>query len=721
MPIPSPILDDRSYQQLRDELIDRIPVYAPEWTDHNPSDPGITLIELFAFLGENLLFRFNQIPDATKLAFLRMLQAPLRPAEPARALVRFRTDLPEGELVSRGAVLKAGAVPFEVSTETHAWPVSGIGAGRLATEVEVDSDHVENVIQARGGLEDEEEPVFYETALVPADPTAPDARAIDFRRTVDGVVWVAVLYEGDGDVDAVKAELAGGILNVGFELDPDVGSWEDILPCPGEGAEPTRRSMRWEISGPARADGAPTYRALKLEGDTTAGLENSGVVRLRLPEAPHELTTPEVDDLDLLGVGDRPPFLEDTELGDKVLFWIRGFRSDGTRPGSVIWIDVNAAHARQARGTPSRVFVGTGDGDADQTLQVPSQYRPVLPDSMRLEVERADGSYEAWTEVRGFEASAEDAQHFALDSESGTVRFGNGVRGAAPQIGRRVRARWRYGGGRAGNVAARAINKLESGLAKVENPLPARGGLDTESMEAALDRIPGELRRRDRAVTSGDFRELAMLCAPDAVARAECLPRFDPHHTDVEAAGVVSVMIWPKEDAEHPDAPMPDRRLIERVCRCLDAKRLVTTELYVVGPRYRRVAVSLGVRTKAGYGTQEVHQWVELVVRQYLAPVPPYGPDGSGWPLGRPVRAAELEAAALQVEGVEYVTRVYVVDADDPPAAPTDELEACRYGQLVELAPWEVVEVVGEVAVVDGDEPPLPLADAPVPGPPGAH
>ena len=48
------------------ELVRRIPVYTPEWTDHNASDPGITLIELFAFLGENLLFRFNQIPEATQ-------------------------------------------------------------------------------------------------------------------------------------------------------------------------------------------------------------------------------------------------------------------------------------------------------------------------------------------------------------------------------------------------------------------------------------------------------------------------------------------------------------------------------------------------------------------------------------------------------------------------------------------------------------------------------
>src|SRR5215831_12898810 len=97
MPLPNPILDDRSYQQLRDELVRRIPVYASDWTDHNASDPGITLIELFAFLGENILFRFNQIPDATKLAFLKLLQISLRPPMPARAMVTLANTNPTGE------------------------------------------------------------------------------------------------------------------------------------------------------------------------------------------------------------------------------------------------------------------------------------------------------------------------------------------------------------------------------------------------------------------------------------------------------------------------------------------------------------------------------------------------------------------------------------------------------------------------------------------------
>ena len=59
MALISPILDNRTFEQLRDELVNRIPVYTPEWTDFNESEPGIALLELFAYLGEALLFRFN--------------------------------------------------------------------------------------------------------------------------------------------------------------------------------------------------------------------------------------------------------------------------------------------------------------------------------------------------------------------------------------------------------------------------------------------------------------------------------------------------------------------------------------------------------------------------------------------------------------------------------------------------------------------------------------
>src|SRR5207244_3949928 len=86
-----------------------------------------------------------------------------------------------------------------------------------------------------------------------------------------------------------------------------------------------------------------------------------------------------------------------------------------------------------------------------------------------------------------------------------------------------------------------------------------------------------------------------------------------------------------------------------------DALERVPAELYVIPPTYRKVSVAVGVAVKPGFGVEAVRRWVELAIRQYLAPLPPFGPDGGGWPLGRRVHGPELEAAALQVEGVEFL------------------------------------------------------------------
>lgn len=76
MPIQLPNLDDRTYSDLVEEARRLIPTYAPEWTNHNPSDPGITLIELFASITEMLLYRLNRVTDANRLAFLKLLNGP---------------------------------------------------------------------------------------------------------------------------------------------------------------------------------------------------------------------------------------------------------------------------------------------------------------------------------------------------------------------------------------------------------------------------------------------------------------------------------------------------------------------------------------------------------------------------------------------------------------------------------------------------------------------
>lgn len=74
--IPLPNLDDRSFADLVEEGKRLIPGFAPSWTDHNPSDPGITFIELFAFIAEMLMYRVNRVTEANKHAFVRLLRGP---------------------------------------------------------------------------------------------------------------------------------------------------------------------------------------------------------------------------------------------------------------------------------------------------------------------------------------------------------------------------------------------------------------------------------------------------------------------------------------------------------------------------------------------------------------------------------------------------------------------------------------------------------------------
>ena len=80
MPIRPPVLDDRSYDDLVEELLARIPAHTPDWTHPRPGDPGRTVVELFAWLADTLLYRVNLIPERQRLAFLRLLGLEPRPA-----------------------------------------------------------------------------------------------------------------------------------------------------------------------------------------------------------------------------------------------------------------------------------------------------------------------------------------------------------------------------------------------------------------------------------------------------------------------------------------------------------------------------------------------------------------------------------------------------------------------------------------------------------------
>lgn len=122
--IPPPKLDDRTFHDIVEEAISMIPRYAPEWTNHNPSDPGITLIELAAWMTDLLIYRLNQVPDKNYVAFLNLLGIKLRAPRAAKALLRFslvesaqKQRVPRGTQVSTPQATEEHTVTFETARD----------------------------------------------------------------------------------------------------------------------------------------------------------------------------------------------------------------------------------------------------------------------------------------------------------------------------------------------------------------------------------------------------------------------------------------------------------------------------------------------------------------------------------------------------------------------------------------------------------------------------
>src|SRR5581483_8182727 len=100
-------------------------VHNPEWTNFNKSDPGVTLIEIFAFLTENLLYRSNQIPERNRRKFLSLLGVPLQPATSARGLVTLSNERGALETVTLNSdvEVRAGQVPFRTERGLDILPI----------------------------------------------------------------------------------------------------------------------------------------------------------------------------------------------------------------------------------------------------------------------------------------------------------------------------------------------------------------------------------------------------------------------------------------------------------------------------------------------------------------------------------------------------------------------------------------------------------------------
>ncbi|MFG2062682.1 putative baseplate assembly protein [Micromonospora sp. NPDC048871] len=616
MALPAPNLDDRRFQHLVDDAKRFIQQRCPEWTDHNVSDPGVTLIEAFAQMTDELLYRLNRVPEKNYLAFLDLIGVRLFPPTAARADLTFWLAAPQAEAV----LLRAGTEASTVRTETEEAIVFTTAADLAIVPCEL--------VHLR---------------VHPADGPAAD-------RTDQ--VWDGRDVSCFADPPAVGDALLLG-------LDSAVPSCAVVLRLEsrvqGIGVDPRQPPLRWEAW-----DGAGWVEC-EVDSDSTGGLNRPGDVVLHVP-AGHTTST----------------------VGGQRAGWLR-CRLVAAEPGQPFYSaspTIRAASAFTVGGTVAGVHAETVVGESlGESEGVPGQrFRvlrpPVIPDDEPFVVEVSDGTgWQEWVEVDAFGGTGPDERCVTVDRTTGEVAFGPAVRepdgtlrryGAVPRNGARLRVRrYRTGGGRRGNVARGAISMLRSSVpyvSRVENREAAAGGVDGESVQSARQRGPVQLRAQDRAVTARDYELIAGQAMP-AAARIRCLAAGD----GAEAGGV-RVLVVPEAVADAGDRLrfeqlIPPDDMLATVAEHLDARRPIGVRLAVEPPFYQGVTVAARLTARPGTAVERLRTAALDALYGYLNPLRG-GPDGSGWPFGRPVQSGELFGVLQHLPGVALVEEVLLFTAD---------------------------------------------------------
>lgn len=633
-PAAEPILVEEDAGSIRAAIAERIPTWTAEWTNLGVDDAGVALVRLFGTMAAPVRSRVNRLPERATVVHLDLAGVKRLPARPATVelLVEVTPGAPGSVLVPAGYQVAADSaddsgdrVTFETERELYAAPAA------------IDVAYREQ--QGR-------------------------AAAIDLTRR-----WQPFGAEATQGT-ALWLGLAGdaapnGALSIGFRAGGDDGQ-----PAPAlrgglsTGAVPPPPLLAWDL-----LDGGSLVR-LEVRRDGTRSLQQDGIVEVRLPRRwqpgrPSNLPTLPVRrwlKVSLLhGRYPDPPSIEQARLNI-----------------------VPAVAARTIRDEPLTPLDGVATGG--RTRMQLSQ-RPVVPWSVEIEVDpvatdvfgtgAVDGEPTRWLEVDDLSQAGPGDQVFTLDPHRGIVEFGDGVQGrAVPDGFRNVRAnRYQAGGGRSGNLGAEGgptpLRSLPF-VAGVDNPDPARGGVDAEDQLAAIARGPAEIRARGRAVAPADYGLLARRTAGAEVARAYAVRGLHPDYAGTSVPGLVCVFVVPPNRGDGP--PIADGATLGAVAEHLGAESApVGVQVVAAAPRFHDVRVEARVQFDHGVDQGTAIDAILGAVDAYLDPLRG-GERGTGWEPGGPLQVvATIRHLLATVPGLRAVPQLNFV-VDGIRSAPCDDV-----------------------------------------------
>jgi hypothetical protein len=611
-PPPEPALSylAKDYASFRRLMLDRLSVIAPQWTERNPADLQVTLVEMLAYVGDHLSYFQDAVATEAYLGtarrrisvrrHARLLNYPVNDGRNARAWVQF--EVKPGSAAD-GQTLRAGATLLTRGS-SEATTVAPADLGRALAEQPVVFESLHDVALFSAN----NEVSFYTWSdtqcCLPAGATRATLRPA-------GANPLPVLAPGDL---LLLEEVLGPTTGLAADADPShrhvvrlssvaVGNdpldgkpvvaveWfdEDALPFP--------LCLTARVSGP---DGAPEV----VETGVARGndvLADHGRTVLAEPLDPP--TAPEV--------GSYRPFLQQGDVT---------FRAP--------YVHDTAKQAAAATAlTPD-----------------PAGVLPAVT---------LDDGHQTWDVRRDLLASGRFAADFVVETErdgSAQLRFGDGILGARPAGGTAFTATYRVGNGTEGNVGAGALRRVvwdKDGVTKVRNPLPATGGTDPESLDQVRQFAPQAFRTQRRAVTAADYAAVAQLHpgVRKAAARFRWTGSWYTVFVTVERNGGL--------DVDHDEAFKQSLR------DWVDRFRMAGYDVEINGPVYVPLDIVLHVCVKPDYFQADVEARLFAAFgtgRDATGALGFFAPDN--FTFGQPVFLSQVYERAMAVEGVASVDAV---------------------------------------------------------------
>lgn len=688
MSLPSPNLDDRSFQDIVDDVKRQIGRRCPEWTDHNVSDPGVTLVELFAYMTEMTLYRLNRVPEKNYIKFLEMIGVTLESATPAQTDLWF--------LLSRAIEDIEGEEAFERTLRARETVASTV---RTEHEESVDFTTDIDLTLVRPRL----------THILSAIMESNSDEVTSIRdlphNSEPFAIFSPVPREGDGLYLGFEGAVSQNII----ELDVDA------LQSAATGLNEDYPSQRWEFWNGAEG----VWDGLEVISDTSYGFNRghngmkdglpTGLIRLAMPA---NLVSRQID-------GRRAYWIRcrySTNLPPKGKDQLRP--PEYQKPPEILSL-VARTVGGIAPGSNCVVIafkdLGQSDGGPGQVFSIGTA--PILPRAAGEVVLVGEqgvpqSEWKAWTEVSDFAESSHEDRHYVCDSLTGEVFFGPSIRqpdgsakqhGAVPPKGHTVAfSGFRYGGGVRGNVAPGQISVLKSSIpyiTSVTNTRRAEGGREAENLERAKLRGRMLLRQRDRAVTVEDYERLASE-ASSGVGRSHCIQPRARHAQSGDAGdippGVVRVLLIPTL-RESKEVPRPtDLRVPERVRRSveayLDDRRLLTAVLETGEPEYVYVSTEITLAAEQNADSDRVARSIRERLEQFIHPLTG-GPQGDGWPFSRTLTVADIYSQIQAASGVAFLldVKLFVSRLVNPEEGRLSREESVPISEGVRLRPHEMI------------------------------